>query len=51
VETQTPPLQSSPAPLDGQALARIRSEIQLDDRAKIATFGDRAQRNVTGFSD
>ncbi len=51
LQTPAEPLAVSQPPVDGQALARIRGEIQLDDRAKIATFGDRAQRNVTGFSD
>jgi len=40
-----------PVAVDAKALAAIRSEIQLDDRAKIATFGDRAQRAVTGYAD
>src|SRR4029077_2835851 len=30
---------------------RIRSEIQLDDRAKISTYGDRAQTSVTSYAD
>jgi uncharacterized protein YaaN involved in tellurite resistance len=37
--------------VDAGAVARIRAEIQLDDRSKISTFGDRAQRSVTGFAD
>lgn len=53
--TQTPavapPLQVSvPAP-DQAVIQRIRNEIQIDDRAKISTFGDRAQRSATGFAD
>lgn len=32
-------------------VAQIRQEIQLDDRAKITTFGDRAQRRVTSYAD
>lgn len=44
--TSTPPL----AP-DKGALERIRAEIQLGDRAKISTFGDRAQRGVTSYAD
>jgi len=51
-EPKTPPVQAAePIKADPQALARIRSEISLDDRAKISTFGDRAQRNVTGYAD
>jgi uncharacterized protein YaaN involved in tellurite resistance len=46
-QAEPPPL----PPVDPQALAKIRAEIQLDDRAKIATYGDRAQRNVTGYAD
>ena len=37
--------------VDPAAVARIRAEIQLDDRSKISTFGDRAQRSVTGYAD
>jgi uncharacterized protein YaaN involved in tellurite resistance len=33
------------------AIARIRGEIQIGDRAKISTFGDRAQRSVTSYAD
>jgi len=33
------------------AITRIRSEIQLSDRAKISAFGDRAQRSVTSYAD
>ena len=36
---------------DANAVAKIRAEIQLDDRSKISTFGDRAQRSVTGYAD
>jgi uncharacterized protein YaaN involved in tellurite resistance len=36
---------------DAGAVARIKAEIQLDDRSKISTYGDRAQRNVTGYAD
>ncbi|MCA0373985.1 MAG: toxic anion resistance protein [Proteobacteria bacterium] len=32
-------------------LAKIRSQISLDDRASIATFGDSAQRNVVAYAD
>lgn len=38
-------------PTDGALVAQIRAEIQLSDRSKISTFGDRAQRNVTGYAD
>jgi uncharacterized protein YaaN involved in tellurite resistance len=36
---------------DAQAIDRIRGEIQLDDRAKISTYGDRAQTSVTSYAD
>ncbi len=36
---------------DPNAVARIRAELSLDDRAKISTYGDRAQRGVTGYAD
>jgi len=36
---------------DPTAIVRIRNEIQLSDRAKISTFGDRAQRSVTSYAD
>lgn len=32
-------------------LAKIRTQISLDDRASIATFGDQAQRNVVAYAD
>lgn len=32
-------------------LEKIRSQISLDDRASIATFGDSAQRNVVAYAD
>ena len=32
-------------------LAKIRSQISLDDRAAIASFGDQAQRNVVAYAD
>jgi uncharacterized protein YaaN involved in tellurite resistance len=38
-------------PVNAGAVARIKAEIQLDDRSKIATYGDRAQRSVTGYAD
>jgi uncharacterized protein YaaN involved in tellurite resistance len=39
------------SPPDPAALARIRAEIQLGDRARISTYGDRAQRSVTSYAD
>jgi uncharacterized protein YaaN involved in tellurite resistance len=36
---------------DGAAVARIRSEIDISDRSRIVTFGDRAQRSVVEFAD
>lgn len=41
-----PPLQ-----VDPKILERIRSEISIADRAKITTYGDRAQRAATGYAD
>jgi uncharacterized protein YaaN involved in tellurite resistance len=38
-------------PVDPAALERIRAEIQLGDRARISTYGDRAQRSVTSYAD
>lgn len=40
-----------PKRIDPQHLAKIRAEISLEDRAKISTFGDRASRNVTAYSE
>lgn len=37
--------------VDRAELDRIRSQISLDDRASIATFGDHAQRNVVAYAD
>lgn len=34
-----------------QELDKIRTQISLDDRASIATFGDQAQRNVVAYAD
>lgn len=39
------------APPDPKAIERIRAEIQLGDRAKLSTYGDRAQRSVTSYAD
>lgn len=51
-EPKTPSLEPvAPQRLDPQLLAKIRAEISLDDRAKISTFGDRASRNVTAYSE
>lgn len=56
-ETATPTLLAdAPASLpaikvDRAELDRIRSQISLDDRASIATFGDNAQRNVVAYAD
>src|SRR5215475_12260170 len=36
---------------DPSAVARIRSEIDIADRSRIVTFGDRAQRSVVEFAD
>jgi uncharacterized protein YaaN involved in tellurite resistance len=42
---------SLPAVANPGAIARIKSEIDIADRARIVTFGDRAQRNVVEFAD
>lgn len=49
--TSTPPLAVDPSSVDRGALDRIRAEIQIGDRAKISTYGDRAQRSVTSYAD
>jgi uncharacterized protein YaaN involved in tellurite resistance len=36
---------------DPGTVARIRSQIDISDRARIVTFGDRSQRNVVEFAD
>jgi uncharacterized protein YaaN involved in tellurite resistance len=36
---------------DVSAVARIKSEIDISDRSRIVTFGDRAQRSVVEFAD
>src|SRR5215475_15133926 len=36
---------------DASAVARIKSEIDISDRSRIVTFGDRAQRSVAEFAD
>jgi len=36
---------------DHTVVARIRSEIDISDRSRIVTFGDRAQRSVVEFAD
>jgi uncharacterized protein YaaN involved in tellurite resistance len=40
-----------PAVTDQGVVARIKSEIDISDRARIVTFGDRAQRAVVDFAD
>ena len=47
--SETNSLQALPA--DATAIARIKSEIDLSDRARLVTFGDRAQRSVVEFAD
>jgi len=37
--------------VDASAMARIKSEIDISDRSRIVTFGDRAQRSVVEFAD
>src|SRR5712664_1080884 len=36
---------------DVSAVTRIKSEIDISDRSRIVTFGDRAQRSVVEFAD
>src|SRR5215510_12943041 len=37
--------------VDATAVARIKSEIDISDRSRIVTFGDRSQRSVVEFAD
>jgi uncharacterized protein YaaN involved in tellurite resistance len=37
--------------VDPALVARLKTEIQIDERARIANFGDKAQRSVTGYAD
>jgi uncharacterized protein YaaN involved in tellurite resistance len=48
--TLTPAKLDTPV-VDAKILERIRSEISIGDRAKISTYGDRAQRAATGYAD
>jgi hypothetical protein len=36
---------------DASAVSRIKSEIDISDRSRIVTFGDRARRSVVEFAD
>src|SRR3954471_14517087 len=36
---------------DVAAVARIKSEIDISDRSRLVTFGERAQRSVVEFAD
>jgi uncharacterized protein YaaN involved in tellurite resistance len=36
---------------DASAVARIKSEIDISDRSRIVTYGERAQRSVVEFAD
>ena len=38
-------------PADASAVARIKSEIDISDRSRLVTFGERAQRSVVEFAD
>jgi uncharacterized protein YaaN involved in tellurite resistance len=52
VQVATPEAAGLPALVpSGELVARIKSEISLDDRAKLIDFGDQAQRNVTDFAE
>jgi uncharacterized protein YaaN involved in tellurite resistance len=50
-----PALETAPAlppvKMDANVVQRLKGEIQLGDRARISTYGDRAQRSVTGYAD
>jgi uncharacterized protein YaaN involved in tellurite resistance len=37
--------------VDASTIARIESEIDISDRSRIVTFGDRAQSSVVDFAD
>ncbi len=37
--------------VDPAVVQRLKSEIQLGERSRIATFGEKAQKSVTGFAD
>lgn len=50
-DTETKITTLPPIKADAGQVATIRSQITLEDRASITSFGDRAQRNVTEFSD
>lgn len=45
------PATAPPLQVDPKVIERIRSEIVIGDRAKITTYGDRAQRAATGYAD
>lgn len=47
-ELQMAPLELAPA---ADLVARFRSEIDLDDRAKILSYGEPAQRDVASYAD
>jgi uncharacterized protein YaaN involved in tellurite resistance len=57
LDTQSPTATATPSvtlpeiKVESKDLTRIRSQISLDDRASIATFGDNAQRNVVAYAD
>lgn len=38
-------------PVDPDAVAQIKTQIDLSDRAQITSFGDKAQRDVVAFAD
>jgi uncharacterized protein YaaN involved in tellurite resistance len=51
VATAAPDLQLEPAKIDPGVITKLKTEIQIGDRARISTYGDRAQRSVTGYAD
>ena len=50
VATGTPSNLPAIAP-DAAAMVRIKSEIDISDRSRLVTFGERAQRSVVEFAD
>jgi uncharacterized protein YaaN involved in tellurite resistance len=49
--TATPVLPLPAIKVERKELDRIRGQLSLDDRASIATYGDKAQRDVVAYAD
>lgn len=47
----SPATQTLPVATDPAEVARIEGEIDINDRASVSLYGDKAQRNVTEFAD